>query len=668
MAIAKIAPTASNAVANITTFAGTLSTIWNTSRILSYDKAIDRLCHKIDDFTKKGKSTDNLEYQVGLMEELKESVEGAGKGFLNLGKGAEGAVAGLTATVAVIIAMVAALKRLVRLANEVSAIGAEIDDMAQKLQMSNSQYQQWSYVMQMCGSDMNQLQTAMNGMIQRLKSVDTGSENALQGFRKLGISIYDSNGNLRDSFDLFQEAIYKLQKLEEGTDRAVIANQIFGKSASNLAILLNTSNEQMESILKTQDALGLSMSENAIQLSASYQDALDTMKLAGQSFKSVIAELILEPLTEVVKSITKAITYIKIFVAGLFGIKDSSKNIESVGGGIGSIGENAETANDAVNKLTRSLMGFDELNVLSSPTSSSSLSTGLEDFDLGDLQLGEFKSSFDALFSEEELTKIEKFRDTMSKFGERIKSVFSGLYKVIMGTNLHNPQMVREGVNEIIEGLIGTDIPTALKNLKTNITKWWNESVPQWLHKVVLFSEGIGKIIWGLCNGNYLMVLDGVNDIKLAIKKSGIDDATGEIADKANKNATKGLEETKRKWKEAWEEIKRFIGNIEDLGSGGYRMLDGFNINAYTNSNVKMATGGIVDRPVNALIGEAGREAVLPLENNTGWMDILADRIIGRQDTPTKIVLMVDGRELGEATINNINKITRSSGKLQLLV
>ena len=48
----------------------------------------------------------------------------------------------------------------------------------------------------------------------------------------------------------------------------------------------------MESILKTQDALGLSMSENAIQLSASYQDALDTMKLAGQSFKSVIAELI----------------------------------------------------------------------------------------------------------------------------------------------------------------------------------------------------------------------------------------------------------------------------------------------------------------------------------------------------------------------------------------
>lgn len=40
-----------------------------------------------------------------------------------------------------------------------------------------------------------------------------------------------------------------------------------------------------------------------------------------------------------------------------------------------------------------------------------------------------------------------------------------------------------------------------------------------------------------------------------------------------------------------------------------------------------LATGGITTRPTTALIGEAGKEAVLPLENNTEWMDVLADRI-----------------------------------------
>ena len=42
-----------------------------------------------------------------------------------------------------------------------------------------------------------------------------------------------------------------------------------------------------------------------------------------------------------------------------------------------------------------------------------------------------------------------------------------------------------------------------------------------------------------------------------------------------------------------------------------------------------LAKGGIINQPTRAIVGEAGREAVLPLENNTEWMDILADKIAG---------------------------------------
>lgn len=80
----------------------------------------------------------------------------------------------------------------------------------------------------------------------------------------------------------------------------------------------------------------------------------------------------------------------------------------------------------------------------------------------------------------------------------------------------------------------------------------------------------------------------------------------------------------------------------------------------------KLAKGGIATSSILANIGEAGSEAVLPLENNTGWMDILADRIANRNNTPSKIVLMVGERELGYAAINGINGITRQTGELQL--
>lgn len=65
----------------------------------------------------------------------------------------------------------------------------------------------------------------------------------------------------------------------------------------------------------------------------------------------------------------------------------------------------------------------------------------------------------------------------------------------------------------------------------------------------------------------------------------------------------------------------------------------------------KLALGGIVNRPgrgVPAIIGEAGAEAVLPLENNTEWMDILADKIGGNVTIP----IMLDGRKIATYVVD----------------
>lgn len=81
----------------------------------------------------------------------------------------------------------------------------------------------------------------------------------------------------------------------------------------------------------------------------------------------------------------------------------------------------------------------------------------------------------------------------------------------------------------------------------------------------------------------------------------------------------------------------------------------------------ELATGGIVMGDTLARIGEGGkREAVLPLDQNTGWMDMLADRIANRSSAPTKVVLMVNERELGWASIDGINGITKQTGGIQL--
>lgn len=94
---------------------------------------------------------------------------------------------------------------------------------------------------------------------------------------------------------------------------------------------------------------------------------------------------------------------------------------------------------------------------------------------------------------------------------------------------------------------------------------------------------------------------------------------------------------------------------------GGGRV--GFNLSEFTIP--KLAKGGIVPYATTAVIGEAGREAVLPLENNTEWMDMLADRIAlrsGGSGQITTVILELDGRELGRAVVNAGNQETRRIG------
>lgn len=82
----------------------------------------------------------------------------------------------------------------------------------------------------------------------------------------------------------------------------------------------------------------------------------------------------------------------------------------------------------------------------------------------------------------------------------------------------------------------------------------------------------------------------------------------------------------------------------------------------------RLAKGGVVPYATTALIGEEGKEAVLPLENNTEWMDMLADRIsmrIGNINIGggnTEVVLEIDGRELGRAVVEQGDRENRRIG------
>ena len=86
----------------------------------------------------------------------------------------------------------------------------------------------------------------------------------------------------------------------------------------------------------------------------------------------------------------------------------------------------------------------------------------------------------------------------------------------------------------------------------------------------------------------------------------------------------------------------------------------------------KLAKGGIIDSPTIAMVGEAGKEAVMPLENNTGWITDLASKVADRMpqsnsnvsnDSPIELILQIGTTKFGKVVIDSINKVNRQAGK-----
>ena len=124
--------------------------------------------------------------------------------------------------------------------------------------------------------------------------------------------------------------------------------------------------------------------------------------------------------------------------------------------------------------------------------------------------------------------------------------------------------------------------------------------------------------------------------------------------------------------------VNGFIGMINGV-IGLINNIPGVSLGSIGYVNLpRLARGGIVDSPTVAMIGEAGKEVVMPLEN-TGFLQTMG-RVVGGavvsalggglpQSSPFPsgdIVIMIGSREFGRFAIDEINKAQEQAGQLLL--
>ena len=312
----------------------------------------------------------------------------------------------IVALVAAFKLLTSAIKNSISTAQRIKQLNAE----ASKIGLSANAYQKWGYVLDQVGVGVDKLTDFVRTLTDKQKEVIGGSEDAIAAFRQLGLTAEQVSQMSQEQ--LFKETVSRLQAIDDQITKTNIAYRIFGEDAAQLANIINMSSAECAALAGNVQALGATMSGDLIVKSKNLANAIANLKLAWQGLTNTLAQIFMPIITTVVEWLTKAIIVVNLFLKTIFGIDTGAvavgnKGSKAMGGYTSSINK----ATQAAEKLKRTTMGFDELNIVNNPNNSSGsaganagLPSGIGGFDTSSIdtantKLQEFYKKVEAFFT-----------------------------------------------------------------------------------------------------------------------------------------------------------------------------------------------------------------------------------------------------------------------------
>ena len=273
---------------------------------------------------------------------------------------------------------------------------------------------------------------------------------------------------------------------------------------------------------------------------------------------------------------------------------------------------------------------------------------------------------------------------TFMAFGAVAASVVAGILLIVAGiadlinngVNLKNGILIVAGVFTsllLTAGVVVASIAALIAGLVLAIVADWDnfkrtvlEPIVEWglvmLSNFTQIGDGIKEIFSGITTflkgvftGDWKMAWTGIKtffvgvwDVIVGCLKSSVNFVIGAL--NTAYNAICGVINA------CISAINKISFTVPDWVPGlGGKQFGGFNLQKIQPVNIPyLANGGITTGATIAKIGEAGREAVLPLENNTGWMDDLASKLASKMPDYSgakTVVLAVDGKEFARINL-----------------
>lgn len=201
----------------------------------------------------------------------------------------------------------------------------EIDKASQRSLMSAEAYQEWAYVFGQNGIEATTLESAQKKLTKTMAAAGEGGKKQNAAMKELGLSYSDLNKMSPE--ERFNAVVASLQGVTNESDKARLAQEMFGGNAAKMAPLLNQTAEGTAALKDNIHDLGGVMSDEAVAAGAHLNDTIDDVKQAfgglmskiGVEFMPIIQALldwVLAHMPQIQQVINKVFEVLGIVVNG----------------------------------------------------------------------------------------------------------------------------------------------------------------------------------------------------------------------------------------------------------------------------------------------------------------------------------------------------------------
>ena len=191
----------------------------------------------------------------------------------------------------------------------------DLNTMSKQYSIGTDKLQMYAAAAELVDTDVETITKSHIKLERSMSSAADGTGTQAEAFEKLGVSVTNADGSLRDADTVWQETIQALGQVENETERDALAMQLMGKSASELNPLIEDGGEAYANLVETMEKYDLDfIDQETLDNANKFNDELDTIKALGlvafQSIGSELAGYLAPALEKVVGWVGKLVSWL----------------------------------------------------------------------------------------------------------------------------------------------------------------------------------------------------------------------------------------------------------------------------------------------------------------------------------------------------------------------